>query len=283
MTSTVTVLDEHKAALDERGYTVIPDVLSPERVAELRALLVERAAFEERDPSGWIRGGNQRIFNLISKGRPFRDVAEHPVAIEMMAHMLVDPDRQGEAMLAGHLDGIEFLLSSFSANITLPGCAAGVMHQDQVFVTPPWPGPMVGNVIWMIDDFTEDNGATAIIPGTHTLTEPQCWPATDSLMGEPVTVTGKAGSAFVFNGVVLHQSGANTTADQRRHAILSYYCRPFIRQQENFTRVVTPELAAELSPTLRKLLGYETYFTLGYTDGYAKDLDLVADDPRAYA
>jgi len=71
----------------------------------------------------------------------------------------------------------------------------------------------------------------------------------------------------VFEGRLWHQTGANTTADQRRFGILAYYCRPFMRQQENFFVSLRPDVLERATPRLRQLLGWEHYFSLGMIDG----------------
>lgn len=275
--TTALELADHRRELREQGFTIIPHALTPDQLASARETLVERARFEESDASGWVNGGNQRVFGLVNKGQIFRDVAEHPLALAMMKDMLVDPDRCGATMLAEHLEGIEFLLFSLTANIALPGCPLGVMHQDQTAVASPWPRTFVGNVIWMLDDFTEENGATRFVPGTQDLREVRCWPDSDEDYGDPVPVIGKAGSAFVFNGRILHQSGANRSAE-KRHALLAAYCVPYLRSQENYSRMIDAGEVPNLSPNLRRLLGFETYFEFGNVDGFAKDVRLTMED-----
>lgn len=69
-----------------------------------------------------------------------------------------------------HLLGERVLLSNINANIAGPGGGKMVLHADQGYVIPPWPPePLVANVIWMVDDFTEDDGATLMVPGSHRL------------------------------------------------------------------------------------------------------------------
>jgi ectoine hydroxylase-related dioxygenase (phytanoyl-CoA dioxygenase family) len=84
---------------------------------------------------------------------------------------------------------------------------------------------------------------------------------------EKVPVVAPAGSAMVFDGRLWHQTGANVTKNERRPGILSYYCRPFMRQQENWFLSLKPEVLASAPPQLRQLLGYENYLSLGMVDG----------------
>src|SRR5205807_204139 len=116
-----------------------------------------------------------------------------------------------------------FLLSNIDANIAGPAGNPMFLHADQSFMPDPWPAyAMVANVIWMLDDFTPENGATRIVPGSHKLcrqpdfTKASEWPE----ITRPVTAP--AGTAMALDGRLWHQTGANVTRDQRRFGILSY-------------------------------------------------------------
>src|SRR5258708_3173186 len=77
----------------------------------------------------------------------------------------------------------------------------------------------------------------------------------------PVPVCGPAGAAMVFDGRLWHQTGANTWASDLRHGILTYYCRPFMRQQENYWRSLPAGFADRASSRLRALLGVDHYLS----------------------
>lgn len=244
--------------LERDGFAVVPDVLVEEHVARVRSRLVEvagqeRAAGIDHDPK-WEDGPrNQRVFGLLNKGAEFVELVEHPVALTIMDHLL-DP---------------MFLLSSITANITGPGGYPMYLHYDQDYVPQPWPPfPVVANLIWMLDDFTEENGATRFIPGSHR--EDHAGWSLESMSrraGEAIGVGGSAGSLVCLDGRVLHQTGANSTADELRHGVIAYYCQPWIRQQENFSLSILPELWPTLSPRVRELVGLKMYRGLGCVSG----------------
>ena len=246
------------ADLERDGFAVIPDVLSEQEVARLRTRLREVARFEraagiDHDPK-WEDGPrNQRVFGLLNKGSVFTELAEHPVALALMEH-LMDP---------------MFLLSSLTANITGPGGHPMYLHYDQDYVPGPWPPfPLVANIIWMLDDFTDDNGATRFIPGSHHEDHADWTPESIGRRGgETVAVGGSAGSLVCLDGRVLHQTGANTTDDELRHGVIAYYCQPWIRQQENASLSILPHVWPTLSPTLRGLVGLKMYRGLGSVSG----------------
>jgi ectoine hydroxylase-related dioxygenase (phytanoyl-CoA dioxygenase family) len=245
-----TDLKQAEADLGEHGYCLVEAALTPDQVGELRNRLVELAEQEIRDGTDYVyeNGCNQRIWTLLNKGDCFIDLALHPRVSELMVHLL----------------GYGYLLSNIDANIAGPGGPPMFLHADQSFVPPPWPEyPLVANAMWMLDDFTPENGATRVVPGSHKRGEGPV-PTTDDSMTVPVC--GPAGTAMVFEGRLWHQTGANTTLDQRRHGILAYYCRPFMRTQESWFLSIDPEVL-ERRPELRPLLGYELYLSLGMIDG----------------
>ncbi len=251
-------LDKAFDDLARDGFAVVPDVLSDDEIGRLRSRLVEVAAAEraagiDHDPK-WEDGPrNQRVFGLIDKGIEFAELVEHPVAMALMAHLL-DP---------------MFLLSSITANITGPGGYPMYLHYDQDYVPQPWPAcPLVANIIWMLDDFTAHNGATRFIPGSHHEDHTRWSPESmNARAGETVAVGGRAGSLVCLDGRVLHQTGANSTADELRHGIIAYYCQPWIRQQENFSLSVPPDVWPTLTPRVRELVGLKMYKGLGCVSG----------------
>ena len=252
MTATLTAdLARARADLDEHGYCLIEAALDPDRTRMLRDRVVELAAQEIADRTDYVYegGSNQRVWTLLNKGQMFIDLALEPMVLELTEHVL----------------GANFLLSNIDANIAGPGGKPMFLHADQSFVPAPWPPyALVANCMWMLDDFTPENGATRVVPGSHKLGH---GPDMATSKPEKAPVVAPAGSAMVFDGRLWHQTGANVTENERRPGILSYYCRPFMRQQENWFLSLKPEVLASAPPQLRQLLGYENYLSLGMVDG----------------
>lgn len=251
-------LDAAFEQLDRDGFAIVPEVLPRDRVARVRSRLAEVAAFERAHDidhhPGWEDGPeNQRVFGLLNKGAEFVELVDHPVAMAMIGHLL-DPS---------------FLLSSLTANITGPDGYPMALHYDQDYVPQPWPPfPMVANLIWMLDDFTEDNGATRFVPGSH-LEDHAGW--TEERIaeraGQTIAACGAAGSLVCLDGRVLHQTGGNSTGGERRHGVIAYYCQPWIRQQENASLSILPEVWPTLSRRVRQLVGLKMYRGLGCISG----------------
>ena len=251
--------DRRAAAQDlaEHGYAILEGVLSRDQLQTLRARVVEQAAGEDALGAGFHDGAaNQRIWMLVNKGRVFRDLAIHPFATKVMGDLL----------------GKDFLLSSLTANIARPGGAPMYLHADQGYVDFWTDRPLVANIAWMLDDFTDENGGTRLVPGSHLSQQRRAFEPSETVAAE-----GPAGAALVFDGRLIHGTGQNRTASQHRHAILSYYCRPFIRQQENFFLGLDSALRTGERDEFLHRLGYWIWAGLGRTDapGHRGVLKLV--------
>ncbi|MDE2486170.1 MAG: phytanoyl-CoA dioxygenase family protein [Alphaproteobacteria bacterium] len=251
-------MSQARRDLDERGYCIVPNVLSRAEIAALKDRLVEQAAGERARGVAFHDGGpsrpNQRVWMLLNKGRVFRDLMLHPIVEALMGHLL----------------GPDFLVSSFTANIAHPGGEPMVLHTDQGYVGFWTPRPVVANIAWMLDDFSEANGGTRLVAGSHldqratprsSAYAPE-EPANMPRLEDTIAAEGPAGSILCFDGRIWHGTGANRT-DRPRHALLSYHCRPFIRQQENFTLGLDPSVREGERPALLNRLGFATWAGLG--------------------
>ena len=238
--------------LREHGYCLLERLLSDQKLRELRSRLSEVVEQERREGSAYIYDkDSQRVFSLHNKGEVFLEVIEHPVVLRLMESIL----------------GYNFLLSSSHANIAGPGGDPMDLHADQTFVPPPWPSyALVANSMWMIDEFTPENGATRLVPNSHLLGRQPSYAAGEGDT-PAIPVCARAGSVMVFDGRLWHQTGPNTTKDEYRRGILNYYCRGFIRQQQNFFVDLRPEILETARPTLKRLLGSDNYLSLGLHDG----------------
>jgi len=231
--------------LGEFGYCLVSEALSPPEVARLRDRLIEQAMGERAAGRAWIdgSGANQRVWMLVNKGQVFRDLVVHPLVKELMP-VLLDKG---------------YLLSSLTANIAGPGGEPMVLHADQGYVRMHTPVPLVANIAWMLDDFTEANGATRIIPRSHAR------PGIEPPEGPGIAAEAPAGTALVFDGRLWHGTGPNRTQNQQRHAILQYCCRGYIRQQENFFLGLARDVFDHESEEFLGRLGFRIWGGLGRT------------------
>ena len=251
-------LDQAKRELDAQGYCVVEDVLSPQEVSALKTRLVEQAEGERSRGVAFHDGGpsrpNQRVWMLVNKGRVFRDLMLHPIIDALMGHLL----------------GPDCLLSSLTANIARPGGDPMVLHTDQGYLGFWTPVPVVANIAWMLDDFSAANGGTRLVPHSHL--NQSATPRSSSFVPanvanlpkseDTIAAEGRAGGILCFDGRMWHGTGANTT-DRPRHALLSYHCRPFVRQQENFSLGLLPAIKEGERPEFLNRLGFSTWAGLG--------------------
>lgn len=272
-----TDLDRAKRDLDESGMCLVADALPAAEVARLRAAVVEAAFQDVDDGVACIDGGgaNQRVWTLLNRGQIFHALATHPLAIELMTHVL--GGQPGPSRAVDELPG--FLLSNLSANIAGPGGEAMSIHQDQGYIPGPWPSfALNANIVWMLDDTTAANGATRVVAGSHRGGD------SDPVRQEQaaVPVEGAAGTALVFDGRLWHGTGRNVTADQKRHVILAYYCQPWLRTQENHCVSIDPDVASAASPAIRRLIGFDMWGAIGAINGM-KPSDFGGVDPAPAA
>jgi ectoine hydroxylase-related dioxygenase (phytanoyl-CoA dioxygenase family) len=183
--------------------------------------------------------GARRLANLVDKDRIFEEVMLHPTVLEAVAHVL----------------GPRFKLSSFNARTPNPyGQGSQPLHVDSGAL-PDEQGYWVANSIWMLDDFTAENGATRIIPGSQSWRRLPPAGSCDPYPGERL-ITGQAGTVAIMNAHLWHAGTANRTAHPRR-ALHVYFTRWDKPQQQYQKRLLSPEVEARLNPEARRLLALD--------------------------
>ena len=230
--------------LDQDGYSVIARFLDTRMVEELRARVEELYESEAENAGSEFRRepGARRLANLVDKGEIFQRLIALPRILELVRHVL----------------GPRFKLSSFNARSANPySNEAQPLHCDAGAV-PDAGGFWVCNTIWLLDDFTSDNGATRVIPGSqHWRKLPQD-ALEDPEQSHPaeVLLLAPAGSVIVMNTHAWHGGTANKSSAPRR-ALHAFYCRFDKPQQQYQKRLLRPETQAQLSPELRALLALD--------------------------
>ena len=249
--SPVSDLDEALRDLDECGACIILDALSPALLEEVRAATYRCAGNDRR--YGWTENYqfgkddhiNQRIWNLPSRDPVFCELAEHPLAMELVKRTL----------------GWPVSLSSMSANITNGGGGSMIVHTDQGYLPGPLTRPWVFNLAWCVDPFTAENGATLIAPASHRASDPPSEGAKASM----VPAVAPAGSLLVLDGRLWHTNGLNTVGTSRA-GIFAVYTVPYLLPQENWPLSLNPAVRQFGSETLQTLLGFRPQI-LGRVNG----------------
>lgn len=232
---------EATTELGERGYTVLEGVLDD---ATCDALVADLERLEHdldvRPADNAFEGRNTlRVYNLLARGSRWAELVVHPRVLPVVEGVLDDG----------------CLLSSLSSIRIRPGEAAQPLHaDDQVMPLAKPHVATVCNTMWALTDFTEANGATRVVPGSHLADHsPDYGAPYDSVAAEM-----PRGSVLVWHGSLWHGGGANDTG-RDRIGIAANFCAGFIRQQENQQLGVPPELVATFPRRLQELVGYGIY------------------------
>jgi ectoine hydroxylase-related dioxygenase (phytanoyl-CoA dioxygenase family) len=235
---------EEKYRLDHDGFLVLENFVEPGKLAALRDRIMELFA-ELGDQAGHEfkqEPQTDRLANLVDCGEIFRWAIAAPKLLAGVEHTL----------------GPDFKLSSLNARSarahsdwTQPlHCDAGALPDEK--------GNTVCNVIWLLDDFTTENGAPRYVPGTHRSGRlPQdVLPDPAAAHRDEALITGRAGDVVVMNAHLWHGGTANRTG-RPRLAMHSFYCRRDLPQQQYQKKLLRPELRESLGPELRRLLALD--------------------------
>jgi ectoine hydroxylase-related dioxygenase (phytanoyl-CoA dioxygenase family) len=233
-----------KGNLDEDGFVVLEDFMGDELLAALRRR-VEQLFAEEGEHAGREfkqEPGCRRLANLVDKGDVFLRVIADPRLLGHVRRVL----------------GADCKLSSLHVRSVNPHWpAAQPLHADMAAVADDR-GYWVCNSVWMLDDFTADNGAIRVVPGSHRLRRLPRDVLADPTAPHPeeVLLTGRAGTVVVMNAHLWHGGTANRTAAPRT-ALHAFFCRRDKPQQAYQKALLRPEVLALLGPELRRLLALD--------------------------
>jgi hypothetical protein len=242
--------ERHLDEIAEQGFTVLEGVVPD----DLRLALIERID-RAMDEAGTAVGTNvflgrhtRRLFNLLARDPLFARVPLFEPVLSLAEGVLDEG----------------LLLSSLTAISMGPGQAPQPFHSDDGSIPLPRPHvPITCVAIWALTDFTHENGATRIVPGSHRF---------DHIPGKGEVTDGwveaemPAGSVLVYDGSAWHGGGENTT-DERRLGIVSNHCAGWVRQEEDQLLALDRDYVAGLPPRLQRMVGYSVYRGLiGHVD-----------------
>ena len=261
--------DKFQAALvdvHDRGYAIIKDVLSPGDCEDYRQILERFMAVSPTGRNVFEGTSSHRLYALLAKSDRFAGMIEHPLAMAFAEHFL------GESCL---------LSACLSINLH-PGETVQPWHTDDGHISVPQPHGIFGiSVFWALDDTTDMNGATEVLPFSHQWDAPdiagrlqdehfgQLEDLSETSQGEIecVKATMKAGSVMIMRSDVWHRGGANQT-DTDRLIVAPQYCAGWARPLETMLLAVPPETVARLPSRTQALLGYSIHTPfMGYVDG----------------
>jgi ectoine hydroxylase-related dioxygenase (phytanoyl-CoA dioxygenase family) len=236
-----TDIGAHVGEIGLQGYTILRDVIDPALCDEIAADLERLERELNVVPASNLFEGRHttRIYNLLVHGPLYQKIPVHSAVLPVV-----------EGVLDSGL-----LISSLSSIAIGPGQEAQPIHADDQLIPLPRPHiPIICNTMWAITDFTTENGATRLVPGSHLSDEaPNPLALYDTISAEM-----SKGSVLVWVGSLWHGGGANVT-EERRVGIAMNYCAGFIRQQENQQLGIPPRIVSGFTRRLQELVGYSVY------------------------
>ena len=267
-----------RSQLDRFGYCIVEKALDAPALERLQARLIEQSELERelhshKNPAN-MDPVNQWVGMLLNKGEVFMELIEHELCMGLLQYML----------------GSEYLISCVDAQIQHPGATDMPLHTDQWWMPPPLDARSIrtppsrfsrgengskdpvpsspiadiaeANVMWFVTDFTGENGATRLVPGSH-VSGRQPDPSVPHSI-RTIAATGPAGTAIAFDGRIWHGGGANHTPESR-YGITTAGCGPQFRPIENYTRGLRPEVFDRCSEATLARLGFRSWSGYGHT------------------
>jgi Phytanoyl-CoA dioxygenase (PhyH) len=246
-------------ALGEAGCAVIERLVEPGMLDRARSELAPYLEATAYGPDDFSGRRTRRTGGLIARSATCRDLVMNPVVLDVVGSVL------------GHATSYQLHLTQVIA--IGPGEPAQPIHRDRwAFDFFPFPSgyEVQCNTIWAMNDFTEANGATRLVPGSNRLADRLELTADDT---EPAVMP--AGSVLFYTGALYHGAGANRSSEVRSGVNITYAVS-WLRQEENQYLAVPREIARELPEPLLRLMGYARgAYALGYVDDLRDPLDVL--------
>ena len=243
-------------AVDEHGYAIVTGMIDPGQVATLRGELAPHFEVSRLGSTGFLGGKTQRFNNLFMRAPTTRDMIMHPLLLAVADIVLL----RWCARYQVNYTGVMHLL---------PGEQAQVLHRDAFYYPFRSPGPVtVLNSIWAVSDFTAENGATRLVPGSHLSgrnPDPQRedYPVVQAIV--------PAGSAVIWEGRTWHAAGLNRS-NGPRIGLTTYFCGPQFRQMANLTYGAKKPVVDAMSADMKALIGLKSWSGYGRTSDKYNDL-----------
>ena len=237
--------------LDEDAGLIIDNFLSDQNLESIKNDLKPYLNVTRNGQDEFTGFETKRVGALMARSKTCQDLALDPLINQM-----------AESFLGPHCESYQL---HFTSAIQIgPGESSQILHRDRGV----WGGYIPRKIetqfstVWAINDFTKENGATQVVPGSHKWHKDR-----EPLPEEIAYAEMKAGSVFIYTGSVLHGGGTNVT-EQPRLGVFLHYAPSWLRQEENQYLSCPPEVAKNFSPELRSLIGYSKG---GYVLGFFTD------------
>jgi len=244
--------DAIEALLNGPGYYLAESVFSAEQVAEANRIINGHS--DQEQAARYLHGEHadrihlqRRVWNLLNKGEVFVDMVQHPLVMKVFGPIL----------------GRQFILGSYAANRLLPGAPGQEPHIDYPYWDLHDAGEFPAGInagfhmncqsLISLHEFTAENGATAVVPGSQTR---GAYPSADAFAKEHSQLSCPPGSLLLFVGMIWHCSMPNNSSGERT-SVLGQYLPKFVKPMEALDQSVNAEVRDAATPELRQLLGVD--------------------------
>lgn len=232
-------LDSYVENMRERGWVIFERAIDDELIERMLGDL-ERSWDTCREvmiKNGVFADAELTVHHLIGQGPSFLSF------IDEMEPLM--------PYLEHYFEG-KFILNSFGGAINTAGRTSYAQRVHRDIRSFSGDMPLLLNTLVMLDDFTPDNGSTYLLTGSHTAAEK---PDDAYFYSHAERALGPAGSILVFNSNLWH-SGGNNKTNRPRRSVTPMFCKPFMKQQFDYPRAVGYDMADQLLPHTRQILGY---------------------------
>ena len=246
------------------GYAIVADIADPATLDRLEAEAMPYIDASSGGRDEYDGRHTRRTGQLIARCPAARELVMHPTVVDTVRAFL------------DHVTAVQLHLTQIIS--IEPGESAQKLHRDQMaFDFFPFPSDyhVQCNTMWALSDFTIENGATRIAPGTSAISD------SDAALVATAAAEMTRGSVLFYDGKVLHGGGANRSEGVRRGVNITYAVG-WVRQEENQYLACPPEIARSLDDDLLKMMGYqEGAFALGYVGDQQDPLAVLRGEHRS--
>lgn len=240
----------HKEQLVSEGYTILPNILPAEECERLKEIFeasyAKLSPFYATNKPGSAHGLDSKksekiVYNVHNKDRHLLQYIDYPKTFPYAKFLL---------QRGSYQESEAVIYQNSAARTPLPGCGDQQLHIDSK--VPGMEAALSVQVMYLLDDFREENGATRIVPGSHRIS---AFPENGKRYPNEIVVTAPKGSVLIFHAGLWHGSGANqTNAD--RWAMIITYARWFVKPSFDYSRNLPSAMYSLLSDQQKDLLGF---------------------------
>jgi ectoine hydroxylase-related dioxygenase (phytanoyl-CoA dioxygenase family) len=253
---------EVAAAIRANGFVIVDNLVSNELMDRVAEELKEHIDLTPTGNDDFIGRMTRRTGSLIPRSPASRELITHPLVLDTTADML-----SKATVYQLHLTQV---ISVLPCETDQP------LHRDELawdFFPFPLDYDVQCNTMWAMTDFTVENGATRLVPGSQLTEGKQTYPDEAIVRAEM-----ERGSVFFYSGKVYHGAAANNS-DKVRQGINITYCVGWVRQEENQYLSTPIEVARTLDDDLLKLMGYQMGgLAVGYVRDFEDPMVAIRDD-----